>query len=101
MKIHMEEGEAEVWNNIFPNIKQVEMCGDRPFYKVKVREIKRSEVSPYWGWKDFARREYCMIYPRKEAVEMCFPYGTEAEEKMGRGKLVNLVVTEIRGVSKK
>lgn len=95
IKVHAKEGEVEVWHNIYPNINLVKMCGDGPYHEVKIREIRKNETSLYWGWKDFEDKKYSMIYYRKELAEMCFPYGYKAEEKRGRGKLVNLVITEI------
>jgi len=92
---HFKEGKIEVLCDVHSSLEMTKLYGESPYYKIKVREIKKGEKSAYWGWKDFEKKEYCMIYPHKAGTEMCFPYGPKAEEKRGKGKLVNLVIEEI------
>lgn len=78
--------------------KLVKMCTDGPVFKVCVREVKEGEKSDYWGWFSNEKKEYSMIWPSKVQNTMCFPDGPEAEEKLGRGRQVNLIVEEIEEV---
>lgn len=59
---------------------------------VLVRDLREGEESPYWGWWDNKHEEFCLVYPREMLTEMCFPYGTKAEEERGKGQLVNVWV---------
>ena len=52
------------------------------------------EPGSYWGWwsngdssRDSPPR-FNHVYYHRDLVEMCFPYGTAAEEGRGRGALV-------------
>ena len=82
----------EVFADVNADIRTTKLYGDGPYYKITIREANEGEEPSLWGWKDFARKEYLMIYAVKEAVESCFPYGYEIEEKRGKGKLLGLVI---------
>ena len=70
----------------------VKMHGlDDPVVKVSVRESPKGE---YWGWLDATETVPCMIWKGKKVFDVCFPYGPEAEEKAGKGRIVRLDVTE-------
>lgn len=60
-----------------------------PVHKVKVTE-DLTGLSKYHGWFDNEKQEFRMIWPEKQLVQMCFPYGHEIEEEKGRGKLTRL-----------
>lgn len=68
-----------------------------PIVKVRVRERQPSDpLSNYWGWLDAANpAAYTMVWPSEVQLDMCFPYGPQAEEARGRGRKVNLIVEEI------
>jgi len=44
----------------------------------------------YWGWFDFERQEFSMIYPKRFLLNMCFAYGIEASEEAKQGKAYRL-----------
>ncbi|MBI2673425.1 hypothetical protein HYX19_04135 [Candidatus Woesearchaeota archaeon] len=90
--IHTKTGKSEKFVDIYANIKAVMMFGSGPYYRIVLRENNESGLSQYYGWKDFKYKSYDMIYPLEEAVKMCFPYGIEAEEKAGHGKLIGFIV---------
>lgn len=95
--------------DFFNNPQVIFMCVSKEdVYKLKVRPVETGEVSQYWGWHQYKidkpwpegqKEEYEMIWPSRVQAEMCFPYGPEAEEKAGKGKLVNFVVEEIERVT--
>ena len=87
-----------MWGGIYDSIIKTKFCGDGPYFKIKVREAEKGEKSDYWGWKDFERKNYSMIYPSRVQAEICFPYGYKVEEEKGKGKLMNLVIEEIEEV---
>lgn len=84
--------EEEVFLHIEHDINLVKMYGSGPYYKIVLRESDGSESPKYFGWKDLKRCEYTMIFPFEGLVRMCFPYGVEAEEKEGRGRLVGFIL---------
>ena len=56
--------------------------------------VEESPDGDYYGWEDAHIAGPVLIYGDRRAVEMCFPYGTEAEEKRGRGRVVRLAIRE-------
>ena len=42
----------------------------------------------YWAWWDSHDQRFMFVYPRRFLVGMCFPYGPEAEERKGGGRLL-------------
>lgn len=92
------KSENSKFRHFHSDIKHVKLSGGAPYFKVRVKEAQKGEKSDYWGWKDFEKKEYSMIYPSKMQAEACFTYGYKIEEKRGRGKLVNLVIEEIKKV---
>jgi len=79
-------------------ILQLSVYGNHPCFEVKVREVKKDEESLYWAWKDFKEKKYRHIFPTKNQVEMCFPYGSKIKEEKGEGKLVNLLIEEVKEI---
>ena len=102
-----ENSEGVSFTNFYnnPEILIMTFGNKSDIYKVKIRPSQKGEVSKYWGWHRYKTKnknsffdqteEYCMIWPSKKQVEMCFPYGCKAEEERGRGKLTNFVVEVI------
>lgn len=56
---------------------------------------KNVMVADYWGWWKNEDKCFTTIYGKHFLLEMCFPYGIEAEEKAGRGKAYRLNVKKI------
>jgi hypothetical protein len=80
----------------------VKMCMDdrRPFpvFEVVVSEGTDTPDS-YWGWWDSGRQAFNIVFARKLLVEVCFPYGSKAEEDRGRGKLMPVNIEILREVN--
>ena len=89
-------GDGFWYSHIYPSIKQVQMCVDKdePIYEIDVVEASDPSDDSYWGWMD-EHNEISMIYPNAQALQMCFPYGIEAEERAGRGRVIRVDITEI------
>ncbi len=91
--------EGKVWYfHLSPNQWWVEIHGvNKPIVPLRVRErIDGDPESNYWGWLDTKKPDtYTMIWPSKMQLDMCFPYGPDAETALGRGRCVNLMVEEI------
>jgi hypothetical protein len=81
----------------------VKMCGsygapgrvDPPIVRARVAEIQPGEESPYYGWWSNENECFSMIFPSKGQSEICFTYGSKAEEERGRGHQLNVTVTEL------
>ncbi len=54
--------------------------------------LSYDEAGAYWGWWDAKDQMFQFVFPKKMLVDMCFPYGPEAEEQRGRGKVVPLLL---------
>lgn len=55
----------------------------------------KTDEPDYWGWFDAEKKKFTNIYPKHFLLNMCFPYGMEAEEERGRGKAYRLNVKTI------
>lgn len=64
---------------------------DKPILPVKVILDPNGQ---YYGWISFDldrnNGKPSMIWPNEIQFSMCFPYGYQAEEKVGKGKMVRL-----------
>ena len=49
----------------------------------------------YWGWWDAEDKKFTLIWPKHFLLEMCFPYGTKAEEERGKGKIYRVNVKTV------
>jgi len=92
--ITTKQGPREVFQNVHNNLRTTKMYGEGPYFELTVKETDSEDDSMYWGWKNFESKEFRYINSIKGMVEICFPYGTDAEEKVGRGKLVRISIEE-------
>jgi len=49
----------------------------------------------YWGWWDNERKRFSLILRKHFLLNMCFPYGMEAEEERGKGKAYRVNVKPV------
>ncbi len=80
----------------------VAMYGSGNIVKVRVSLEKNPTKNSYWAWYHHKELPYhekdefgLIIYAWRQAVEMCFPYGTKIEEEHGRGKIVRVKIEEV------
>ena len=85
------------YKNIFSSEKSVLMClclsSPKKIFKIDVREAKEDEETPYVGWLD-SEGNIDFIFPNLTLLEVCFPYGTKAEERCGKGKIIRVKIGE-------
>ena len=75
-----------VFNYFYLNTVCVEMCGPGDIIKVQVTEEPMTQnQDTYWGWWQFEDDAFVFVHPHQTLLNMCFPYGPEAEEKKGVG----------------
>ncbi len=92
--------------NFYPRVELVQMCeGPRkesqpPIFKVRVSKVKEFKDC-YWGWWDNEDRAFTLVFPSKNLIEICFPYGTKGETKRGRGWVLPVMVEKISRVKAK
>jgi hypothetical protein len=78
------------------NYDTVRNCGSGPYFKVRVNEVKKGEISNYWCWRNLQEECYQLISPEKErAKQKINDYLRPDERKKNMGKLVNLSIEEI------
>lgn len=90
---HFAEGEDPsevVFKDFGQNIRTPQMYGCKEIVEVDLAE---TQDGPYWGWLDSDRDYPAMIYRRLVLFRVCFPYGPEAEQKRGKGRIVRLAAT--------
>lgn len=61
-------------------------------------KVTVAEDGDWWGWyaPEETGKKLNFIFDSKSLLEMCFPYGSEVEEKKGTGRIVCLRVEEAR-----
>ena len=80
------------YRDFFPSPMQMRLCGPPPYHRVR---IIPDEAGDYWTWWDSEKDDFHFTAFAKMAVEICFPYGSKAEEDRGRGKLIRCRVEPI------
>lgn len=68
----------------------------KPIVAVTVTEDPDGE---YRGWIYADKDEPCMIWPSKGQLEICFPYGTQAAQERGSGRVVRLKIDTTASVA--
>jgi hypothetical protein len=58
----------------------------------KIPENDNTMTPDYWGWYDFKKKNFTMIYAKRFLLEMCFPYGIKASEDKKQGKAYRLEI---------
>lgn len=51
-----------------------------------------NNIPDYWGWYDYEKKEFTLIYAKRFLLDICFPYGIKAYEKNNRGKAYRLII---------
>jgi len=93
-----EQDGITYYSHIYGHILSTEACVNKnePIYKIDVREATESEKynTPYYGFLD---NEGIIdnVYPVFSLLDICFAYGVRAEEKIGRGKIIKVVISEL------
>lgn len=91
-----------VYTDIFRDPRSVRFCVDPDqyhlIYEVSLREVRPGETQTHWGWVDTGSDTYEMVWPDQVQFGVCFPYGVEAEVKMGRGRIADLVLSPLKQV---
>lgn len=65
---------------------------NHPIVRVQVREVRGAQ---YYGWIRVEEDEPTMIQHHSPMFNIQFPYGPEAEENLGRGRIVRLEIEEV------
>lgn len=81
------------YKNIFSSEKAVLMCSSSKIYKIDVREAEDNEETPYVGWIT-SEGNIDFIFPHLTLLEVCFPYGSKAEELSGKGRVIRVKIDE-------
>lgn len=93
MWAHKSLRKPSSFRDIHETKRFVEMCGGRDLL-VQVL-VKESDTGNYFGWIDKGESVPCMIWPSKIQLNMCFGEGISNAIKNGKGKPVQLEITEI------
>lgn len=100
MYCYKEEGKKflHTYTCFFPHPKTVELNRlGFPIIAVDVVEAPDDarDEDCYWGWWENKDQQYWFVFAWRGGVDMCFTYGSDAEEKRGRGKVLRVLVKEI------
>lgn len=94
---HNEPGTHYI--DIYPSVMQVKMCIEpwTPIYQIDVTKTDNPTDSSYWAWED-PDGGIGLVYYAFFLLNMCFPCGSAAEEKAGRGKVIRVNIKTIEEV---
>jgi hypothetical protein len=70
-----------------PHPKVTALYGPHPILKTQVAEIHTETLNSYWGWWNNKEQTFTHVYPTKDLVSMCLPYGAKAHQEIGEGIL--------------
>lgn len=96
--------------DFYPNAFCVWLHGDvKEVLKVRITEDPirdRQDKNGYWGWWDLegvSRPEpfFQFVYAHQTLLNMCFPYGPEAEENRGKGMRFPVKIEVLETIDKK
>lgn len=87
------------WQHFFGSRMAYCTTGDKPENIHRVRVTVDAE-GDYWGWwysdtGEHHQNRISMIFGHPGLAEMCFTYGSKAEEERDRGRVVQLRVEKI------
>jgi hypothetical protein len=80
--------------HLYPNKVCVSMCGSDPIIKVRVTECEETPDC-YWAYWDLKDGDFSMVYPKRNLVEICFPYGSKVAVERGEGLVLPVRIEEI------
>lgn len=65
-------------------------------FKISNNQIINHEIdindNDYWGFYNFKKEEFTLIYPQHFLLNMCFPGGIKAEEDVNVGKAYRIEI---------
>ncbi len=89
-----------VFDHVYPSRIQVGMCTSEPPVQVTVTEVPaqtdRDDITSdlWWGWQEAGKTAFCMIWPTRASLQVCFPYGLDTAVARGQGRVVRLAITK-------
>ena len=81
-----KEGYADLHTH--PKTTQL-YVGKKTILSLHVSENPNGE---YWAWWDSKRNQFKMVSHVKSGIDICFPYGVDAEEEAGKGNLLRVTI---------
>jgi hypothetical protein len=90
-----EQNQKIVYSCFYKSMMQMRLCGDYSETVVLI-EVTQDDNGTYWTWYDYTRDCFNFTASFKQAVEICFPYGSKVEEENGKGKLISVSVKELK-----
>jgi hypothetical protein len=70
---------------------ELKICDDQ---NIPISSDNKNMIFDYWGWFDYDKQSFTMIYPKRFLLEMCFPYGIKASEDKNQGKAYRLEIVD-------
>ena len=95
---YAHEFPGPVWRHASPNRNWVSLFGfGVPIVQVRIRErTPEDPPSKYWGWISTERPDrYEFVWPSEHQMEICFYAGTAENERLGKGRKVNLILEKV------
>ena len=56
----------------------------------------KTKLTKMWAWWSEEAQVFCHVYPRRAVVKMCSADGFKASTKRGEGKIVPVIVKEMK-----
>lgn len=88
--------DGDRYEDFYDHPDVVKFCGHTEgIIKVKVIEKAAGRADDYWAWWDNDDQEFCMVFQHSIVQEVCYPYGSKAEEEAGRGWKLPVEIIEL------
>ena len=81
--------------DIYPSAIQVGMCIEPGtlIHQINVTKTDNPTDESYWAWED-PDGDISMVYYAYLLLDMCFPYGSAAEEEEHKGKVIRVNIED-------
>jgi hypothetical protein len=91
--------QSGMFTDFSPCVKTCRMHGEGQIFEVIVGALEAEVPGCCWAWWNFEQQRLTMVYPFRQALNMCFPYGPEIEERQGRGRVTPVSVEVVQEVN--
>jgi hypothetical protein len=93
---HIDGRHGKWYAHFYSHPTAVKMCGNEPVIQATVRELPEAKPDCYWAFWNAKDQSFHHVYPVRELVDICFPYGIKGAEELGEGVCLPVQIEEVK-----
>jgi hypothetical protein len=93
---HTDSKRGTYYGDFYNNKMALTVCygvKDDMIFTVCVEEAEES-AETYWGWWDFEKKRFDLVFKHRKTLGVCFPHGIGVAEEKGQGVALPVKVNE-------